>query len=196
MASLTPVNAARPRRRTLFGMDWNLVVTVQPGAHLQRQLLGALARFGRFRATPFRDVCTGRVDDVDAFLEQLRRAGEQDAPWTQWIARVIPAEAAFQFAPPTLAERLQQAVVPLVARMSAGSFCVRIERRGGELKTQEVERALGEQVHALAAAQGKTMRTDFADPDYVIAIETLGRECGIALLPRALRERYRFVRLH
>jgi len=39
------------------------------------------------------------------------------------------------------------------------------------------------------------MTTEFADPDFVIAAETLGEECGIALLPRALRERYPFVQL-
>lgn len=177
-------------------MDWNVIVTVQPGPHFQRELLGALARFGRFRATPFRDVCVGRVDEIGVFLGALRSARESGAPWVQRVGRVIPADSVFWFTPETLAERLNEAVAPMVARMEAGSFCVRVERRGyaGELKTQDVERAVGEQVHALAAAQGKPMRTDFDDPDYVVAAETLGNDCGVALLPRALREKYPFVR--
>jgi tRNA(Ser,Leu) C12 N-acetylase TAN1 len=177
-------------------MDWNVIVTVQPGPHFQRELLGALARFGRFRATPFRDVCVGRVDDCGTFLEALRNARAAGAPWTQRLGRVIPAEAVFWFTPETLAVQLKDAVAPLVARIGAGSFCVRIERRGfaGEMKTQDIERAVGEHVHALAAAQGKTLRTEFDDPDVVIAAETLANECGVALLPRALRETYPFVR--
>jgi hypothetical protein len=36
-------------------------------------------------------------------------------------------------------------------------------------------------------------RTRFADPDYVLAAETAGAECGVTLLSRVLRERYPFV---
>jgi tRNA(Ser,Leu) C12 N-acetylase TAN1 len=101
----------------------------------------------------------------------------------------------FWFTPRDFTERLKEAVTPMVARMTEGSFCVRIERRGfaGELKTQDAERAVGEHVQTLAATQGKRMQTDLDDPDEVIAAETLGQECGVALLPRALREKYPFV---
>ncbi|MFN3566141.1 MAG: THUMP domain-containing protein [Burkholderiaceae bacterium] len=173
-----------------------MIVTVQPGPGFRRELLGALARFGRFRATPFRDVCVGRVDDRTAFLDALRDARAAGAPWTQRVGRVIPADAVFWFTPQTFTDRLKETVTPLAERIGSGSFCVRIERRGfaGEVKTQDIERAIGEHVHALAAAQGKTLRTQFDDPDFVIAVETLGNECGVALLPRALREAYPFVR--
>lgn len=179
-------------------MDWNVIITVQPGPHFRRELLGALARFGWFRATPLRDVCIGRVDDRDAFLEALRVARAAGAPWTQRLARVITVDTVFWFTPETFAERLQETVAPLVARIGDGSFCVRIERRGfaGEVKTQEIERVLGEHVHTLAAARGMSLRTAFDDPDVLIAAETLGNECGVALLPRALRQTYPFVRAH
>lgn len=179
-------------------MDWNVVVTVQPGPQFQRELLGALAHFGRFHATPFRDVCIGHIDDRAAFLQALRDARAAGAPWTQRLGRVIPVDVVFWFTPQTLADRLKEAVAPLVPRIGGKSFCVRIERRGhaGEVKTQDIERAVGEHVHALAAAQGMTLRTALDDPDNVIAAETLGNECGVGLLPRALRETYPFVRAH
>jgi len=179
-------------------VNWNVIVTVQPGPHFEREVLGALAQFGRFRATPFRDVCVGRVDDRHAFLEALREARAARAPWAQHLGRVIPVDASFWFTPETFAERLKQTVAPWVARIGSGSFCVRIERRGfaGEVKTQDIERAVGEHVHALASAKGSSPRTAFDDPDFVIAAETLGNECGVALLPRALRETYPFVRAH
>ncbi len=100
-----------------------------------------------------------------------------------------------RFQPETLEGLLKEAVAPLLARMSAGSFCVRLERRGlaGKLPSADIERAVADHAYALAASQGKSMRTDFADPDFVIAAETLGGECGLALITRSLRERFPFV---
>jgi len=176
-------------------MDWNVLVTVRPGFAHEHSLLGALARFGTFRATPFRDVCAGRVEDVAAFLEAIREAAEAGKPWVAYLARAIPAESVLSFTPETVVERLKEAVAPLLGRMADGSFCVRLERRGlaGQVASSEVERAIADHVHALAQARGMRLRTDLSDPDFVIAIETLGEECGVALLPRAMRERYPFV---
>jgi tRNA(Ser,Leu) C12 N-acetylase TAN1 len=178
-------------------VDWNVIVTVNAGPGYERELLGALAGLGRFRPTAFHGVCMGRVADMEAFLEAIRAAREAAKPWTDRLARVVPVEHVFAFAPETLADQLREAVAPFVARMGGGSFYVRLERRGlaGRLPSTEIERAVGEHVHGLAAAQGKMLRTEFADPDFIIAAETLGAECGIALLPRGLRERYPFVQL-
>jgi tRNA(Ser,Leu) C12 N-acetylase TAN1 len=178
-------------------MDWNVVVTVAAGPGHEHRLLGALGAFGRFRPTAFRDVCMGRVEEIAAFLEAIRSAREAGRPWAGFVARVIPAEQVFSFTPDTLAEQLKEAATPFVARFADGSFCVRLERRGlqGKLASADIERAVGEYVHGLAERAGRRMRTEFADPDFVIAAETLGTECGIALLTRALRERYPFVQV-
>lgn len=178
-------------------MDWNVVVTVKPGPGHERDLLGALAQFGRFRSTAFRDVCVGRVEESTAFLEALGEARAVGKRWAERIARVIPAERILPFAPETLADQLKEAIVPLVERMTDGSFCVRLERRGlaGRVPSADIERAVAEHVYTLAAARNMRLRTDLTDPDFIIAAETLGNECGIALLPRALRERYPFVQI-
>ena len=73
-------------------MEWNIIATVRPGAGHERQLLGALGQFGRFRATAFRDVCIGRVEDVGTFLQALRLAAEAHKPWTTRLGRIIPVE--------------------------------------------------------------------------------------------------------
>jgi tRNA(Ser,Leu) C12 N-acetylase TAN1 len=72
---------------------------------------------------------------------------------------------------------------------------VRLERRGhaGEIATPEVERAVADHLFTLAAARGLQLRTDFTDPDYIVVAETLGDECGVALITRAMRTRYPFV---
>jgi tRNA(Ser,Leu) C12 N-acetylase TAN1 len=95
----------------------------------------------------------------------------------------------------TLADLLKEAVAPLVARMTDGSFYVRLERRGfaGKLSSTSIERTVADHAHAVAAARGVRLRTAFADPDFIIAAEMLADECSVSLLPRALRQRYPFV---
>ncbi len=177
-------------------MDWNVIVTVRPGPQHERDLLGALNRFGRFRPTQFHDVCLGHVSEIDAFLEAVHGAIGQCKGWVSNLGRVIPADVVLPFTSETLVDRLVQAVVPLMARLTGGSFAVRVERRGlaGEVGTQQIEAAVGEQVAMLASAKGTAIRTDLEDPDFVLAVEIVGHECGLALLPRELRERHPFVR--
>lgn len=178
-------------------MDWNVVVTVTAGPGHERRVLDALGTHGHFHATSFRDVCVGRVADVAELLEAIRTAREEGRPWAGFVARVIPAEQVFSFTPDTLADQLKVATAAFVARLADGSFFVRLERRGlhGKLPSPDIERAVGEHVHAAAERAGLRMRTDFTDPDFVIAAETVGTECGVALIPRAMRERYPFVQV-
>jgi tRNA(Ser,Leu) C12 N-acetylase TAN1 len=176
-------------------MDWNVIVTVAPGRGNEHRLLGSLAHLGRFRPTAYRYVCMGWVADTEAFLEAIHQARAAGKAWSAYVGRVVPIEHVFSFAPESLAAQMKEAIAPFVARMSDGSFCVRVERRGlaGRVSSRDVEQEVAEHAYALAAAQGKAMRTVFEDPDFVIAGETLGDECGVALLPRALRQRFSFV---
>jgi tRNA(Ser,Leu) C12 N-acetylase TAN1 len=178
-------------------MGWNVVVTVRAGPGTERRALSALARFGRFRRTQFRDVIVGSAPDAQVVLEAVERARTEARPWAAAIARVIPVERVFSFAPETLADQLKEAVAPFVAQLGNASFCVRVERRGFEhrLPSAAVERAVGEHVHALAEAAGQQLQTRFEDPDYIIVAETVGDECGVALLDRTLRQRHPLVQV-
>ena len=42
-------------------------------------------------------------------------------------------------------------------------------------------------------SMGKFHMIDFKVADYIVAAETVGHECGVALLTRDLRQRYPFV---
>jgi hypothetical protein len=179
--------------------DWNVILTVVPGPHHARDLLGALSGRGRFAFSDFKDVLLGQVADVPAFLAGLLEAGAAGARWLANLARVIPVEQRFRFSPESLEPQLKQAAAALLDRVPAGgSFHVRLERRGlaGRVATQEIERAVAEHLFELAAARGIALRTDFQDPDFVVAAETVGEECGVALVTRELRARYPFVRVH
>jgi len=175
--------------------DWNVIVTAVPGPAHVRDLLAGLRRFGRFGTTSFKDVMIGEVQDPDVLLEALARARKEGVPWAAMLGRVIPVEARFRFTVETLTAQLQDAVAGMLERLSGGSFHVRLERRGhaGEIPTPEVERAVADHIFTLAQARGMPLRTDFTDPDFIVVAETLGDECGVALITREMRSCYPFV---
>ena len=177
-------------------MDWNVIATVAQGLEHEKHLLQGLKRLGNFHATHFKDVCMGRVEDLPAFLEAVRQAREADAGWTRYLARIIPVERTFRFEAEDFPARLKEAVAPMVLRLG-GTFFVRVERRGliGQVHSQEVEREVADYLFELAQARGETLQTDFSDPDWIVACETLGAEAGVALLDREMRHRYPFVRV-
>lgn len=177
---------------------WNVIVTVATGPGRQSRLLRQLRRLGYFDRTEFKNVCIGHVENTVQFLENLEAARRNGKPWFSDLGRVIPVEQTFSFTPETLAEQLKQEVTPFVERMWEGTFHVRLERRGllGQVMSQEVEREVGEHLKAAAEAAGKQLQVSFANADYIVAAETIGTECGIALFDRAFRERFPFVLPH
>lgn len=175
--------------------NWNVIVTTLPGVERERALLKELKRLGEFHPTQFKDVCLGRVPDTAQFLEVVRQAGEDQAPWVVNLARVIPVAKTFHFTPETFAAQLKEAVAPYLEEIAGGTFYVRVERRGlaGKIMSQAVEREVADHLFALAESQGKQPHASFQDPDFIVAAETIGDECGVALLSRELRQRYHFV---
>jgi len=173
---------------------WNVLVTFTPGAGNRQRLVDALAPHGQFRTTPYRGVLIGRIDDAPAFLEGLRAAREAREAWAELLARAIPLERTFGFRPETLSAQLQEAVSQFAETLS-GSFHVRLERRGlaGRVATREIEHAVADRLYELALQRGVTLRTDFTDPDFLVAAETVGNACGVALIRRETRMRYPFV---
>lgn len=177
-------------------MNWNIIVTSLPGSGCEYRLLHELRSMGQFHMTEFKDVCTGYVEDVTNSLEAIRQAEAEGAPWTRDLGRVIPVEKTFHFTPETLVEQLKEAVTPYVSRISGGTFHVRLERRGliGQVISPEVERSIADHLFALAEKEGRQLMTAFKNADYIVAAETVGHECGVALLTRELRQRYPFVK--
>lgn len=177
-------------------IDWNVIVTVLPGAGRDPVLPAKLRQLGEFHHAPFKDVFLGKVADTADFLESLRLAREAGADWTGSLARAIPVEQTFRFAPDTLAGQFAQAAEAFLGRIHDGaSFHVRLERRGfvGKIDTHGVEQAVADHLLDLAAGQGKHLSVSFEDPDFIVAAETVGEICGVTLLGRDLHRRYPFV---
>ena len=175
--------------------DWNVLATSVEGA--RPVLLAGLRRRGAFRGGGYRNVAIGRVGDVPGFLAALRDDVARDPVLAGALARALPIARTFRLDADDPLASLEAAVEALHTEVAGRSFFVRLERRGlhGTLHSSEVERALGTLLWQKLEAEGHAPRVTFADPDVVIAIETLGDRAGIALIGRALRQAYPFVRI-
>ena len=160
-------------------------------------LLVALRRLGRFRPGGYRNVVVGSVDDRAAFLDRVAEGLARDPLLPTALARLLPIDLTLRFTLDSALDDLATAAEPLIDGLGGDAFFVRVERRGlkGRLHTPTLERDLADRVWRMLEARGRTPRVDFGDPDGVLVVETLGDQAGLVLLPRALRERYRFVRI-
>ena len=175
--------------------DWNVLATSVEGA--RPVLLAGLRRRGAFRGGGYRNVAVGRVGDVPAFLAALRDDVARDPVLAAALGRVLPIAHTFRLDAGDPLASLETAVAALAPEVAGQSFFVRLERRGlhAALHSSEVERALGTLLWQKLEAAGQVPRVTFADPDVVIAVETLGDRAGIGLIGRALRQAYPFVRI-
>ncbi|HSA62492.1 MAG TPA: THUMP domain-containing protein [Nitrospiraceae bacterium] len=174
---------------------WNVVVTAKD--HEQRHLARLVKRLGDFWWTPFLGVLVGRVEDHEAFCDQLRRYEEDKPGFLHPLARLIPIDRTFLVDIETLAARLGQAALTYADRIDNGSFYVRIERRGhaGAIHCQPLEQELDRRLMEHLQKQGAAPRIDFKDPDAIVAVELIGDEGGIGLITRTMRERFPFVKV-
>ena len=175
--------------------DWNVLATSVEGA--RPVLLAGLRRHGAFRGAGYRNVAIGRVADVAVFLSALRDEVAGDPMLAAAVGRVLPIASTFRIDQADPAASLTASVEPFASEIDGRSFYVRIERRGlrGAIHSSDVERALGATLWRLLEAAGHAPRVTFDDPDVVVVVETLGDRGGIALLDRAARAAYPFVRV-
>jgi len=183
-------------------MEWNLLVTAHRfQAREARQQLKELAGV-ELRPTPFRDVLVGKVDNPDKLFQSLAEAtgvsGVPGAPvFLPAFSRLVPLQESFSFKPEELLSELQKRVEKYSGWIPTGaSFAVFVERRGlkGTLNSAQMERSLAEHLWRTLEGQGKKPKVDLENPDFSVAVEILGTECGLGLIPKELRERFPFVK--
>lgn len=175
--------------------DWNVVVSVRGAASFKgvRRYLKTVARVD---TTDYYNVLALKVDDLELFLEAVKRDTALQPGLGPALARVVPVSRTFMFQTPAEFEsRARQTAADFVPVLAGTAFYVRMHRRGfrGALLSPEQERALDQLLVEQLAAAGTPGTVRFADPDAVLVIETLGQWAGFGLITRALRQRYPFV---
>lgn len=177
--------------------DWNVVITVNDSEGF-RKARREFQRFGDVAATDYHNVLVLRVPDVPKFLDLFRSITEADKSLLNCVSRVAPAGFAFDFlAPEEFRIKARTIVLGWLALLCGHSFHVRMHRRGlkRELPSPSVEQFLSDAILSGARERGWPSRIDFADPDYVIGVETAGNRAGVTLWTRNDLRRFPFLRV-
>lgn len=175
---------------------WNVIVTVNE--HHFREACRLLKSLGHVAKTDYFNVVTLQVDDIGQFLIQLHRLQQDDPHVDQYVNRVLPVNSSFTFQDQEEFEEKAKAVVePWVEQLTGSRFHVRMHRRGfkGRILSQQEEQFLDHFLKTRLAERGATAKIEFENPDFIIAIETIGHEAGISLWPRESLRRYPMVKL-
>jgi hypothetical protein len=130
---------------------WNVLATAKN--HEEGHLARRLKRFGDFRWLPYPGVLIGRVEDHQAFFEQLLRREEIDPEFLHPLARLVPIDRTFSFTADTLLPLLNTEVLGYASRIGNGSFHVRLEQRG---HTKEIHCRQAEPGLAAALIESRT----------------------------------------
>ncbi|MEJ2061232.1 MAG: THUMP domain-containing protein [Acidihalobacter sp.] len=174
---------------------WNVVVSTIAGHYQKAGRL--LWPYGPVHRTDYFNVLTLRVDDVTQFLEQFREDFVKKPSIADCFGRVMPVTVRFAFQSPQEFETSAcEAAVPWLTQLAGRRFHVRMHRRGfkGRLSSQHEEQFLDHEIIERTGPEAPAT-VDFDDPDFIIAVETLGREAGLSLWDRAARARYPFLKL-
>ncbi len=132
------------------------------------------------------------------FLSVLEDIIEEDRGFLDDLSRIVPAHATFNFGSvPEFEEQARQTVLSWAERLAGSSFHVRMRRRGhrGELGSLSEERFLGGVMLEKTAELGRAATIGFADPDFVIDIETVDDLSGLLLWSREERVRFPLLRI-
>jgi hypothetical protein len=174
--------------------DWNLIVTLsEPTFRIARKLL---SRWGRLRRTEYFNVAVMSVADTAAFLQEFAAAVDEEPGILNAMSHVVTFEHMFTFKDAAEFEAKSREIALSYAPQLAGkSFHVRLRRRGlkGTISTPGEERFLDDILLGALAAAGSPGRIRFDDPDYVLLIETIGGEGGMALWTGEDLKRYPFL---
>lgn len=176
--------------------DWNVVVTVHEGGFVRACRL--LEMMGKVSRTEFFNVLVMCVDDIPQLLEWLRGRTGEDPAVLESIASLVPLTHTFSFQSPAMfEERAVEAVSRWVPALADKSFHVRMRRRGfkGRLSSMDEERFLDEYLLDALEKAGTSGRLAFDNPDFIIAVESVGTRAGLSLWSRDELQQYPFLRL-
>lgn len=177
-------------------MEWNAVVTVKDEGYAKARKL--LQRFGEVGTTGYFNLLMLRVADARRLLEGLREEGEREEGILAPLAGVVPVLQTFSFnSPQEFEEKARVAVCAFLPALQGKSFHLRMHRRGfkGKLSSIVEEQFLDRYLLEALELAGSRGRITFDDPDFIIALETIGGRGGMSLWSREELRRYPLLHL-
>jgi len=127
-----------------------------------------------------------RVENPTALLEAIERKTEENTALYDAISRVAPAMYTVEFhSVEELREILKPILLDWLPQLAGSSLHVRLHRRGdGHNLRTHTGRSFDDLVLGATVAAGAPCKISFADPDVVIAIDTVDDRAGVALWTR------------
>jgi tRNA(Ser,Leu) C12 N-acetylase TAN1 len=177
-------------------LDWNLVVTTHE--HRYNDAKELLAPMGELHHTDYYNVLVMRVASPETLLATLERLVMENPQLATSLARVLPVTKTFSFQTPQEFESQAAAAAhDCLPKLAGRRFHVRMHRRGfkGRLSSQQEEQWLAGWLIDELVKQGKTAYVDFADPDWILAMDTVGQRAGLSLWSREQLQRYPLLKL-
>jgi len=175
--------------------DWNVVISLfQDGF---KRAVRTLQQFGPVERSAYHNVVLMKVEDPIALLDALENKITEFPALYDAISRVAPAQRSFEFASAeAFTENARSIVLDWLPVLTGRSFHVRLHRRGERhaLRSPEIERILDDVVLDATSKLRAPARLSFADPDLIIAIDTVDHRAGLALWRREDLARYRLLR--
>lgn len=175
--------------------EWNAVVSVYE--YGWKEAIEKLGSFGTLTKTPFLNVLLLKADNIEMLPEKLKEGMAHDPATWSFLSRLIPVSHTFTFqSPEAFEEKAKDVVLGWAQELAGHSFHIRMKRRGfkGKLSSQDEERFLDTFLLETLEKAGTPAYIAFDDPDFIIAIETVGSWAGLSIWKREELHRYPFIR--
>ena len=178
-------------------VNWNVVVTTfdRRGIRRARRFL---QQYGKVERATFYNVLVLKVPEIDTFLKSVAEALRDSVEILNDISRIVPAHVTFDFdSTSSFESKAIESVLQWSERLAGRCFHVRLHRRRGDspikLPSLNEEKIIDEAILRRLAHLGQPGHVEFADPDFVIDIETVGNQAGVSIWSREDRMKFPFL---
>ena len=178
-------------------MQWNVVVSLK--GHGIKTVTKYFSEYGKVQLTDYYNVMVMQVEDVGHFMETVREHFTLHHQVFDYVGRIVPVTQCILFqSPDEFEQKAMEVVYQWVDNLAGKRFFIRIHRRGfrGRLSSQKEEHFLDDFIVEQLEKESIAPATiDFINPDWIIAIETVGQQAGLSLWSSQQLERYLFLNL-
>lgn len=177
-------------------LEWNVVVDVHEHSFSPAYLL--LEELGAVYPSDFENVLLLKVESIPSFIKSFNDKLLSEPNRIEKFSRIVPVKATFAFQSATEFEsKAKEIVINWLPKLAGKSFYVDMHRRGlkGQISIDTEEDFLDRTILEELAKMGSPGQIDFADPDVLIAVETVSHQAGLSCWTRQDLQNYPWLKL-